>query len=155
MIYLEASDFDQASDRKKISLLLSAIGEEGIALYNTFTFSPREGEEGEATERFLDVVQKFDDHFLSTINVTLERHLFFVRDQEVGETIDRYVLALRTLAKTCEFSTLTDALIRDRLVCGLRDHKVRERLLQTSNLTLQKVIDTCRALETARKQARG
>eukprot|EP00118_Oscarella_pearsei_P022044 m.251339 g.251339 ORF g.251339 m.251339 type:complete len:76 (+) comp40334_c0_seq8:269-496(+) len=74
MIYLEASDFDQASDRKKISLLLSAIGEEGIALYNTFTFSPREGEEGQATERFL---------FLSTINVTLERHLFFVRDQEM------------------------------------------------------------------------
>lgn len=45
---------------------------------------------------FQDVLQKFTDHFLPRMNVTFERHLFFVRDQEDGESADRYVTALRT-----------------------------------------------------------
>ena len=54
-------------------------------------------------------------------NLTYERHSFFTRSQESGETIDQFVTGLRTLAKTCEFDVLCESLIKDRLVCGISD----------------------------------
>ena len=88
------------------------------------------------------------------MNVTFERHLFFVRDQAQGETTDRYVTALRTLAATCEFGELKESLIRDRLVCGLSNAVVKERLLRTKGLKLQTALDTCRAAELAKEQVK-
>ena len=166
-IYLDAADYDTASEKKKISLLLHAMGPEGIELYNTFQFSStasaeddessgeRHETEGIASSgqvKFQDVLQKFSDYFPPRVNVTFERHLFFIRVQEEGESADRYVTTLRTLAKTCEFGTLFDSLIRDRFVCGLKDSVLKERLLRTTELTLQKVIDSTRASEVARVQ---
>jgi hypothetical protein len=53
------------------------------------------------------------------------------------------VTVLRTLAATCEFQTLQDGLIRDRIVCGIK------------NLTLTKEVDICRAAEVSRKQVKA
>ena len=38
LIYIDAADYDTASNKKKISLLLHAIESEGIDQYNTFQF---------------------------------------------------------------------------------------------------------------------
>ena len=122
---MDASDYDSASDRKKTSLFLNAIGTDGIEFFNTFTFT--EEEKVEDVPKFTAVLKKFDDHFQSSVNVTFERHLFFVNDQAQGETTDRYVTALRTLAATCEFAELKESLIRDHFVCGLSNAVVKER----------------------------
>ena len=87
--------------------------------------------------------------------MTFERHRFLVRDQDQGETIDRYVTALPTLAATCEFGELPESLIRDRFVCGLSNTVVKERLLRTSGLKLQTDLDTCRAAELAKEQVKA
>jgi hypothetical protein len=67
-----------------------------------------------------------------------------MRSQSSEETIDSYVTDLKHKAKDCEFGDLTDSLIRDRIVCGIRDDNVRARLLREADLTLEKAIDTCR-----------
>eukprot|EP00118_Oscarella_pearsei_P022446 m.259638 g.259638 ORF g.259638 m.259638 type:complete len:238 (+) comp40426_c1_seq4:2210-2923(+) len=157
--FLEASDLDGASERKKSSLLLSLMGVEGIGIYDTFEFTDNDKisvQEGADPQiKFQAVIDKFNTYFLGKVNVTFERHLFFTRDQQQGESIDRYVTDLRKLANTCDFGQVKDSLIRDRLVCGLLNRKVREQLLTTSNLTLEKVVDRCRAAEEARKQSRA
>ena len=48
--------------------------------------------------------------------------------------------ALRALAETCDFGALKDQLIRDRIVCGVRDNAVRRKLLQESKLPLNNVL---------------
>ena len=58
-------------------------------------------------------------------------------DQETGESVDAYVTALRKLTKTCNYGSLTDSLIRDRMVVGISDNSAHEKLLQTSKLTLR------------------
>ncbi len=58
---------------------------------------------------------------------------------------------LNTKRKT-EFADLTDSLIRDRIVCGIKDNNVRARLLHEADLTLEKAIDTCRANEITSNQ---
>ena len=55
----------------------------------------------------------------------------------------------------CEFSTLKESLIRDRIVCGIRSDEVRARLLRDPDLTLVKAIDACRVAETSQTQLKG
>ena len=62
---------------------------------------------------------------------------------------------LKNKASLCEFSTLKDSLIRDRIVCGIRSDEVRARLLRDPHLTLVKAIDACRVAETSQTQLKG
>ena len=58
------------------------------------------------------------------------------------------------MAKTCKFSTLEDDLLRDRIICGIRENGVRKRLLQESDLTVKRCVDMCRAAETTMEQTK-
>ena len=55
-------------------------------------------------------------------------------------------------AKTCEFLTLKDILIKDRIVLGIISQRVRERLLREDDLTLQKAMQICQAAEATERQ---
>ena len=89
---------------------------------------------------------------LGSENETYERYVFNRRDQESNEPVDAYVTALRKLAKTCNYGSLTDSLIRDRMVVGINDNSARKKLLQTSKLTLGQCIDICRSSQTSARQ---
>ena len=91
------------------------------------------------------IMEKFERYCNPRKNLTLERHSFFSRNQQEGETIDAYVTELRNKAHRCEFSDLKDGLIRDRIVCGIMNDSVRARLLKESDLSLEKCVDICRA----------
>ena len=75
----------------------------------------------------------------------------FEAGQKSSETIDQYVSVLRKLSETCEFSTLKNSLIKDRIVLGISDTKTTERLL-ISDLTLEKAIDVVRSAEATEIQ---
>ena len=93
-IYLTASRQVKADDEIKISLLLHSIGSEGLEVYNTFTFT-----EDEKKSRYSAVLTKFQSHYVPKLNVTYERHNFFSRNRQPGESIDRYVKDLRIVSK--------------------------------------------------------
>ena len=60
---------------------------------------------------------------------------------------------LRVIAKNCAHDEITpDEILRDRLVLGVRDDKVRERLLRVNDLTLSKAIDIFKAAEQTNQQ---
>lgn len=58
-------------------------------------------------------------------------------------------ISLQRSAANCEFGALKEQLIKDRIVCGIRDSKVRDRLLRERYLNLTKAIEICRAAEQA------
>ena len=59
--------------------------------------------------------------------------------QEPGETYDQYRTALRKLAEGCNLEAINpEEILRDRLLFGICDNKVRERLLREMNFTLLK-----------------
>ena len=97
-------------------------------------------------------MSKFKKYYSPKSNHTYERHQFNTRNQNEGESIDSYVTELRILSNSCEFGDLTDSLIKYRLVCGVLKDSVRSRLLQETELTLQKAIDICRAAKTLTQQ---
>ena len=101
------------------------------------------------------VLRKFESFCIGETNEIYERYVFNKRDQEPNETVDAYITVLRSLAKSCNYGTLEDTLIRDRIVVGIRDNATRKRLLQESKLTLKACVDTCRAAETTSAQIKA
>ncbi|KXJ04486.1 hypothetical protein AC249_AIPGENE8434, partial [Exaiptasia diaphana] len=68
---------------------------------------------------------------------------------------DGYVNRLRKHAATCEFGVLTDELIRDRLVLGIREESTKLRLLKEDKLDLNKALNICRSNEIASSQLKA
>ena len=84
-----------------------------------------------------------------------KRYMFNTCIQNVEEPIDRYVNRLCKQAATCEFGTLTDKLIRVRLVLGIRDESTKQRLLKEDKLDLNKALHICWSNEIASSQLKA
>ena len=65
---------------------------------------------------------------------------------------DTFVTDLRRRAEFCDFGAIKDSLIRDQIVVGINDPKLRERLLRETDLTLEKAIKLCRITEQSKEQ---
>ena len=128
-----ASGNDSKSNETKSAILLHVAGPEALEIYNTFAWG------ADADKK--KIMEKFAAYCTPRKNVTWDRHVFNSRTQQPGETIDQYVTDLRSKAKPCEFGTLTDSLIRDRIVCGVLSDQTRSRLLKKADLTLDGAID--------------
>ena len=149
-IYMTATGIAEKENSIKSSTFLHVIGPESLEIYNIFTWAT------DGDNMKLDkIMEKFKAYCNPRKNLTYERHIFNTRNQQAGENIDAYVTDLKNKASLCEFSTLKDSLIRDRIVCGIRSDEVRARLLRDPDLTSVKAIDACRAAETSQTQLKG
>ena len=145
--YSVAMKLHQEPETVQIATLLTVIGAEARKVFSTFTFG-----EGDP-DRIQPVLESFAAYCQPLKNVPFERYRFYSRMQEAGESYDHYRTVLRQLADRCEFETITaDQILRDKLVFGSQDSKVRERLLREKNLSLQKTDEICRAHETSIEQ---
>lgn len=75
------------------------------------------------------------------------------RDQFPSESLDSYTTALMKLSESCGFGTLRESLVRDRLVLGVKDDRVREKLLGKRDLDLDKAIETIKASQVTHSRA--
>ena len=103
-------------------------------------------------------------------NPILDRLEFYKRCQSPSEPFDAFYTALRELFNACDFpdlslcttcsgrvcrpctATLTKVsndVLRDRLVVGVRSDETRHKLLATQDLTLDSAVKLCRAEEAA------
>ena len=134
-------------EQYKKALFLHTLGHDGLCVYNGMKF--------EENHKVDDILEAFDTHFIGKTNETYERYMFNMREQKSEESFEDYVAALRTLMKTCRFCDhMTDSLLRDRIVLGIRSNSTRKLLLQEAELTLQSCLDKCRAAEATSTQMR-
>ena len=93
------------------------------------------------------IITLLEQHYAGEMNEIFESYKIFQRDQHEEETLTEYVAALRKLAATCNFGDLKERLIRDRIVCGIRNKALQAALLEDGKLTLKKCVDKCKAAE--------
>jgi len=98
------------------------------------------------------VTDKFEAYFIKRKNYVYERAKFNRRMQQEGEPVDSFITALYSLAENCNYGALREELIRDRIVIGIKDLTLSERLQCMEDLTLQKAITACRQQEAVKKQ---
>lgn len=94
-------------------------------------------------------VQKLAEHFAPKGNEIAESYRFFTRNQQADESTSDFIVELRKMANRCNFGQALDRMLRDRLVCGIRDAGVRRNLLARHTLTLQEAEDAAIAAEMA------
>lgn len=149
MLYLQALRLDGKPDARKIALLLTVAGPQSVEVFNTFVYT-----DAEEKDKFDTVVLKFDEHCSQKKNETFERYVFRSRLQQPAENFDVFLTDLKLKARTCNFGVLHDSMIRDQLVFGIKDKKVRERLLRETELTLAGAVRICHTSELALQHAK-
>ena len=93
----------------------------------------------------------FDSHFVKRRNVIYEHAKFNQRRQEPGEPVDAFITALYSLAEHCGYASLHEEMIRDRIVVGLLDAKLSEKLQLDPELTLSKAVTQVRQAEAIKQ----
>ena len=146
-IYMRVTKGYKETAEDQVATLLNAVGDEGLSIYNTFEIPV-------ADKNNLDVIlQKFEAYCAPRKNLVYEQSVFFGCSQLEGEKFDHYLTRLKILAGSCEFGSQQKQLLTLRVVMGISDTSMKERLLRVNDLTLEKAADYCRAAEASKIQA--
>ena len=144
-IYLVSSEKEGKKDEVKVALLLHCGGCELLDIYNTLPVTE------EDKQNYKKLKESLNCHFEPKKYTTYERYLFNTRSQQPGESIDAFMTDLRKKAKNCNYGTLQDELLRDRLICGILDDNLRSRLLRIDDPSLEEVLKQCRTHEVSQE----
>lgn len=136
-----------AQDERKRATFLSVCGNATFVIARSLV-APNSLEDS----TFNRIVSLLTDHFNPKPSEIVQRFRFHKREQQPGEGIATYLAELRKLAEHCQFGNTLEIMLRDRLVCGIRDEAVQRRLLAEVDLTFKKTFDIILAAETTATQ---
>lgn len=128
-LFLIASGISEKPGKVQCATFLHLAGQGAQTVHATLVYEPGEEKDDLETLR-----KKFQEYCEPKKNLTFLRHRFFSRKQGPTESFDSYLTDIKTKAKDCEFGDLSDSLLRDRIVCGIRDEPVRLRLLREADI---------------------
>ena len=74
------------------------------------------------------------------------------RVQQRNEAVEEYINSLYVLIQYCDYGNLRHEMLRDRIVVGLRDVNLSEKLQMNPELTLKQAQDIVRESEAIKKQ---
>ena len=146
------------------AVLRSALSREWTILWSTRRLEITISEDIETA------VVKLRVYIRARRNPLLDRKLFHCRDQAEGESIDQYVAALIRIDRTFAYdnephctqchrpcghgAALTKTRIRDRLIYGLADKGIQQRVLEedfSERLALERVVAICKSMESSKE----
>ena len=104
-----------------------------------------------ADETYMNICYKLSAHFNPKPSEIVQSFRLYKRD---GEPISEFVAELQHLSNGCEFADTLNKMLRDRLVLGVNDEDLQQRLLEESALTFESAFEKCQAWEAARKNTK-
>ena len=104
------------------------------------------------SKKYQKVKERFDAYFVKCINVIFERARFNQCKQEEGETVETFIASLH---KHCNYGTMLDEMIQDRLVVGLRDAALSQKLQLEAELTLDSAVTTTEEVKSQQAELRN
>ena len=143
--YRTATKLNGEDEDVQICALIYAMGNEAEHIFKTFEFPD------EQAKTYANTIAKFDAYFVPKQNIIHERARFHLRSQQSGESVEAFVRCLHEIAEHCQFNDKSEQ-IRDRLVIGIRDKDVSEKLQLRADLTLEKAIEIARNSELVKSQ---
>ena len=144
--FRDASGLSTESSSKQVSTFLYCLGEEAESVLAST------GVTTDDRKDYATVLEKVDGFFQVRKNVIYERARFNRRNQQSGETAEQYIMALYDLAQHCNYGEMRDEMIRDRLVVGIRDCSLSEKLQLDPSLTLETAKKSIRQREAVHEQ---
>lgn len=120
-LFLTGSNLDAAAEKMKLAVLFGSLGAEGtrVAFYLT-----------DGTTNYNDTMIRLSDRFGERQSLIYARTRFYRRAKQTGEEVLSYVTELRRLTSYSKFNAVELESVRDRLVAGGADYKIRKRLFE-------------------------
>ena len=144
--FRKAAGLDKQRGENQVNTLIYAMGDQADDILVSFELTP------EQEKNYEEVKEKFENYFIVKRNIIFERAKFNSRKQQAGEPVDNFITDLHNLARYCNFGALKDELIRDRIVVGIENRELSERMQLNPNLTLEKATNLARQRETVKQQ---
>ncbi|UYV65638.1 K02A2.6-like [Cordylochernes scorpioides] len=144
--YRIASGLSEKSENEQVNALIYIMGDKAEEIVILFNLSEAQ------IDDYKLVVSKFQDYFIGKRNVIYERAKFNRRSQGEMEPVEEFITNLYVLAETCSYGSLKEEMIRDRLVVGVKNFNLSEKLQLESELTLEKAIQIVRQSESVKNQ---
>lgn len=144
--FASASGLNAKEEVQQVNTLIYCMGSKADEIMATF------GLTNEQARKIKTVKGKFQNHFIVRRNVIFERAKFNARKQQPGEPVETFITALYGLVEYCEYRGMRDEMLRDRIVVGILDTKVAEKLQLDAELTLEKAITQVRQSEAIKSQ---
>ena len=144
--FRDASGLASAGETRQVSTLLYTMGKNADNVLTSTNIS------GDDRKKYKSVIEKFDAFFKVRRNVIFERAKFNRRNQLPGESAEQYITELYALVETCEYGNLTDDMLRNRIVVGIRNAALAKRLQLDAELTLEKAKRLVRQEEAVNDQ---
>ena len=142
-----ASGLSGEGDERQVSTLLYSMGEEAEDILRSTNISDDE------RKVYQTVLDKFDQFFKVRKNVIFERAKFNRRCQGDNKSAEQFITSLYNLAEDCAYDELKDQMIWDRIVVGIRDRALSEKLQIDPDLTLEKAKTQVRQREVVHEQS--
>lgn len=101
---------------------------------------------------FQSVMRALDTYYASSVNVTVERHIFNQLKQNSIEKMEQFAIRLRAQAKRCAFGDQQNSNIRDRLIAGCTSLEMRRELLRKGDASLVEILDQSKIIEAVDEQ---
>lgn len=127
---------DITNQTRKKAMFLHYAGEEINEIVTTLEFCEAE----DAENCFDNLCQKLDQHFQPKVN----KRILVFKFRSAIQSIEDYVIRLRTLAKKCNFSDMEDE-ITNQLIFTMRNRSLQRKALE-DNLSLNKIIESAKAM---------
>ena len=144
--YFVANGVDTQATRRAV--LLSSCGAPTYRLIRNLSTPLKPGE-----KTYKEIVELVASHLQPKPSVIMQRFKFNSRVRGEGESIADFVAVLRQLSEHCAFGDTLQDVLRDRLVCGVKDERIQRRLLGEVELTFARAFQIALAVESANKHA--
>ncbi|UYV75118.1 K02A2.6-like [Cordylochernes scorpioides] len=140
------SELKSKKEEEQVNALIYILGEKAEDALISFNLTEIE------INNYETVVKKFEEHFIGKQNVIFERAQFNRRYQQDGEAVKEYIRVLHKMAENCNCGSQKEEMIRDRIVVGVKNLQLSEKLQLEPNLTLERAIQAACQTECVKQQ---
>ncbi|KAI5748437.1 hypothetical protein M8J77_025507 [Diaphorina citri] len=140
-LFIQANELSEKSQLVKVALLRSAFDEKINDLIDALNL------ENVTVD---NVFKGLESELIKTDDVSYEQYRFFNRVQKEGESFNEFYVELRNIAQYCKFGEQLEPLLKARIVFGISNKMLQERLMRSPELKLSEVINCCRSSESAK-----
>ena len=141
-----ASGISQKSSQRQVSTLLYFLGQDADDVLRSTNIAK------DKRKDYQEVMAKFDSIFDVRRNLIFKQACFNRRTQQAHKSVEQYIAALYRLIETCDYGDLTDEMLCNNLVIGIRDTALSEGLQMDPDLTLDKAMNFIRQREAVKEQ---
>jgi hypothetical protein len=145
--YLVACDLEKSSEDKKVAILRLVLGEEALEVLETLVM-PLTANEVLTPKKILEELKKA---IVPTDNLIHSRYNFSLLSQG-DEKFAEFLVKARQMNKECDWNKLSetsleDEMLKGKLICGIKNEKLRKQFLMDKKVTLLQVVEKCKISE--------